>query len=62
VVVLVAILTREMPFDDEGEENRGKVWPNRSFNLAVIAMVSRDTLQDFENDEEFDMRKIESLK
>lgn len=47
VVVLVGMLVKQIPYDNENEEQKGKVWPNRCYNLAVMATAPKESLQDF---------------
>lgn len=47
VVVLVGMLVKQLPYDHDGEEQKGKIWPNRCYNLAVMATAPKENLQDF---------------
>lgn len=52
IVVLVGLIVKQIPEDQDWQEDSNKkLWPNRSFNLAVMATMPRESLQDFEIDE-----------
>lgn len=52
---LVCFLVKLLPKDDENEEGK-KYWPNKSYNLAVMTVAAKDTLLEFEVDDDFHLR------
>ena len=60
-VIIVGLLVKQIPDDEEREERKGRIWANRSYNLAVISVVPRDNLVDFEIEEDYEMRKLREI-
>lgn len=41
IVILIGLIISQVPYDIDNDEQKGKVWPNRCYNLAVMATVAR---------------------
>ena len=48
ITIVVGLLVKQLPDDQVHEVNNGRKWVNRSYNLAVMSIVPRETLIDFE--------------
>ena len=52
IVWILGFLFKLIPKDMENDEGSKKFWPNKSYNLAVMTVTSRETLIDFEIDDD----------
>ena len=56
-VWLVSFIVKLLPKDLDNEEGSKKYWINKSYNLAVMTVTSRETLIEFEVDDDFCMKE-----